>query len=106
MFCIISAVQLYTVREDQHAFLNSYPNCHVTMAILGVALLLGGFALCSEWQTKHIGGLVAVALVCCLLTIDGNLQYWHSKQYVEYFLQMNMILSSATVVCALVFMAI
>ncbi|XP_071497194.1 transmembrane protein 101-like [Diadema antillarum] len=105
IFCIISAVQLYRTPEERRAFLHTLPHCQVAMATLGIALLLGGFLLSSEWQTKRISGLVAVAVVCYLLTIDGNLQYWHFKLHVEYWLQMNMILNSATIVCTLIFMA-
>eukprot|EP00057_Strongylocentrotus_purpuratus_P022924 XP_011677398.1 PREDICTED: transmembrane protein 101-like [Strongylocentrotus purpuratus] len=105
IFCIISAVQLYRTPEERRAFLSTLPHSEVAMVILGASMLMGGFMFSSDFQFKRIVGFLSVALVFYILTIDGNLHYWHKKARLEYWMQMNMILNSATILCSMIFMA-
>ncbi|XP_071497205.1 uncharacterized protein [Diadema antillarum] len=105
IFCIFSAVQLYTVDEERRAFLDVWPN-QVAMGTLGISLLLGGFLLLSEWQTRLISGLVAGALLLYFITIDCNIHYWQSRLHVKYWQQMNIILKSAYVIFTLISIAL
>ncbi|XP_071497206.1 uncharacterized protein [Diadema antillarum] len=101
----IGAVQLYTVDEERRAFLDVWPN-QVAMGTLGISLLLGGFLLLSEWQTRLISGLVAGALLLYFITIDCNIHYWQSRLHVKYWQQMNIILKSAYVIFTLISIAL
>nr|XP_054757772.1 transmembrane protein 101-like [Lytechinus pictus] len=105
IFCIINSVQLYRTPEERRAFLSTLPHGETAMVLLGVALLMGGFLFSSEFQTKRISAFLAVALLFFILTIEGNLHYWHKNARLEYWMQMNMVLNSVTVLCSLIFMA-